>query len=171
MKTLSSALLSELALTVTRPGYLVQINYSTTLYLSTMGDISWDGHTWAGADIQIAGIGQDGSANANGALRLGNTDNAYSSIVLNEGASDIAVQIWVCYAGATASGDPVKVFEGVTDGSDISHSKVSLKLLAQANGTLYSPRTFINKTSGFNFLQPVGTKIYFGGETFILQRD
>lgn len=149
----------------------MQLNYSIPIYLSTIGEISWDGNTWAAADVRVAGIGQDGSANANGVLRLGNTDNAYSSIILNEGASDIGVRIWVCYAGATASGDPVEVFNGVTDGSDISASKVNLKLLAQSNGTLYSPRTFINKASGFNFLQPVGTKIYFGGETFILERE
>lgn len=170
MKTLSSALQTQLGLTVTSPGYLVQLGYSSILRLSTMGDISWNSYTWSAADVRVSGIGQDGSAANSGNLQLGNTNDAYGALVLNEGASDIAVSIWACYAGATATGDPVLVFSGVTNGAGIDSSKVTIPLLAQSNATLYSPRTFCNKASGFNFLQPAGTKIFFNGETFILER-
>ena len=169
MKTLSTALLTELGLSVTRPGYLVQLGYSSTLHLSTMGDISWAGNTWSGADVKLAGIGQDGSGANTGTLTLGNTDNGFGALILNEGASDIAVTVYACYAGATASGDPVQVFAGVTNGASIDE-QVVLALVAQASSTLYSPRVFVNKAAGFNFLQPAGSKIFANGETFVLER-
>ena len=168
MQTLTPALLAELGLTVTRPGYLIELGYSTTLRLSTMGAVSWGGNVWAAADVRVSGVGQNGSASNSASLQLGNTDDGFGALILNEGASEIAAKIWVCYAGAT--GDPVQVFDGVTDGAEIDSNKVTLALMAQGNATLYSPRTFINKASGFNYLQPAGTKIYFGGETFILER-
>ena len=169
MKTLTAALLTELGLSVTRPGYLVQLGYSTTLRLSTMGTISWAGQTWAAADLKVSGIGQDGSGAGGGSLMLGNTDGAYGALVLNEGASDIAATVWACYAGAAASGDPVQVFAGVIDGAEIAADKVTLTLAPQRNGTLHSPRVFISKPT-FNFLQPAGTKVIVGAETFVLER-
>lgn len=170
MRILSDPLLNELSLTVTRPGYLIRLGFSTDLYLSTMGDISWDGHSWTGTDVKVSGLGQDGKGSNQGTLELGNTDNAFGALVLNEGTSDVPVQIWACYAGATAAGDPAQVFDGVADGAEVGTSKVSLTLVEQGNKTLYSPRLFINKASGFNFLQPVGTKISVNGEVFILER-
>jgi len=170
MKILSTALMTELKLTVTRPGYLVQLDFSTILYLSTLGDISWDSKSWTGMDVKVSGIGQDGSGGTSGTLTLGNTDNAYGALILNEGASDIPIKIYAIYANATSTGDPVEVFSGVVDGATIDSSMVTLTLSSQGNSTLYSPRVFINKASGFNFLQPVGTKILVGSETFILER-
>lgn len=173
MKTLTSALASELGLTVTRPGFFVQIGYSAVLNLSTMGDISWSGQLWSAADVLVSGLGQDGGGSVAGQITLGNADGAYGALVLNEGASDIPVSVWAVYAGATALKDPVQLFAGVTNGAsiDVSGHTVSLALVGQGSNTLYSPRVFINKASGFNFLQPAGTKIVFGNETFVLERD
>lgn len=167
MKTLSPALLAELALQATRPGYLVEIGYNTVLRLSTLGDISYGGYTWASFDVRVSGIGSDGSASSSARLALGNTDGAFGALVFNEGAADIPVVIYACYAGA--SSDAVQVFSGVTNGADITEKSVTFQLDAQRNKTLYSPRVFISKPT-FNFLQPAGTKIAWGGETFVLDR-
>ena len=170
MRTLSTAMAVELGLTVTRPGYLVRLGYSTTLYLSTLGDVSWDGQAWIAKDMKVSSVSQSGAGSNTGALEVGNTDDAFGALVLNEGASEIPVTVWAVYAGATATDDPVMVFNGVTDGADISTSRVSFSLVPQRNDTLYSPRVFINKAAGFNFLQPAGTRIAFGNETFVLER-
>jgi hypothetical protein len=169
MKTLTAELLAELGASVTRPGYLVQLGYSATLYLSTMGDISHADQAWSGADVKLSGLSTNGAGSNKATLALGNTDGAYGALVLNEGASDIEAIVWACYAGATATGDVVQVFAGVVDGADISAQTVTLQLAAQRNKTLYCPRVFIAKPT-FNFLQPAGTKIVFGGETFVLER-
>ena len=172
MPTLSGPTLAALGLTVTRPGFLIQIEFSTILRLSTMGDVTWNSLLWTAADIRVSGLGQDGSATTTGQLTLGNADQAYGALVLNEGASDIRVSVWALYAGATATGDPVQRFTGVINGAtiDVDNHVVTLPLVSQGVNTLHSPRVFINKASGFNFLQPAGTKIPFGNETFVLER-
>lgn len=167
MKTLTSALLAEVGASVTRPGYLIQLGYSSTLYLSTMGDVSYAGNAWSGVDVKVSGVSADGSGGNKASLTLGNTDGGYGALVLNEGASDIPVLILACYAGAP--GDSVLVFEGTTDGAEIDAEKVTMTLAAQKNNTLYCPRVFISKPT-FNFLQPVGTQIVWGFETFVLER-
>lgn len=169
MKALTPALLAELGASVTRPGYLVQLGYSSPLYLSTLGDISYAGQAWSDASVKLSGISADGAAANKASLTLGNTDGAYGALVLNEGACDIEVVVWACYAGATALGDIVQVFAGATDGADIDADKVTLQLVAQKNRTLYCPRVFISKPT-FNFLQPAGTKIVAGNETYTLER-
>jgi hypothetical protein len=168
MRTLSSALITELGLTLTRPGYLIQLGYSTPLRISTLGDITWNGFAWSSYDARISGLSSDGKGANSAQLMVGNTDKAIGAVVLTEGASDIAVAIWAIYAGATATADAVQVFSGVVDGADISADKVNLILMAQANRTLHSPRVFINKAAGFNYLLPAGTRINFGVDNWTL---
>lgn len=170
MKTLSAALIAELGLTVTRPGYLIEVGYSAVLRLSTLGDLSWNAQIWSGFDARVSGLAQDGKGGGAGMLSLGNTDGAIGALALNEGASDIMVGIWAVYAGATATGDPVQVFAGVLDGCAIAPDKVTFTLAAQGNLTLESPRYFISQLNGFNWLKPAGSVIPIGGELFPLPR-
>lgn len=171
MKTLTSALLTELGLASTRPGYLISLGYSTTLRLSTIGNITWNSLDWIGegVSVRVSNVLQNGQGANTCMLELGNTDLVYGALVLLEGAADIPVTIYAVYAGASAVADVVQVFSGVTDGANISDTKVSLTLVSQNNSTLYSPRVFINKPK-FNFLQPPNTKVVFGSETFILEK-
>lgn len=168
MRTLSAALITELGLTVTRPGYLIEIQYSTVLRLSTLGDISWNSYSWAGADAVVSNLSQDGKGFAAAALAVGNTDLVMGALVLNNGANDVPVNIWAVYAGATALADPVQVFSGVTNGASIAADKVQFQLVAQGRQTLESPRVFISQLSGFSFLKPAGSTVPVGGETFTL---
>ena len=168
MKTLTTALLAELALSVTRPGYLVELGYSTTLRLSTMGSISWGGYTWGGYDVAVSRISRDGTGAGAANLSVGNTDGTLGAIVLGQGAADIPCSIWAVYAGATASGDVVQVFSGVTDGAEITAQRVTFALAAQGNATLYAPRVFVNQINGFNWVKPAGTVFSIGIEKFVM---
>lgn len=170
MKTLSSALISQLGLTITQPGYLIELGYSAVLRLSTLGDISWGAQVWSAFDARVSGLAQDGKGASSGTLTLGNADGALGALALNDGASDIAANIWAVYAGATASADPVQVFAGVIDGCSIDADKVSFTLCAQGNRTLESPRFFISQINGFNWLKPAGSIIPAWGEIFHLRR-
>lgn len=168
MKTLTSALLAELALSVTRPGYLVELGYSTPLRLSTLGDITWNSENWLGYNVTVQRISRNGTGLGAASLTVGNTDGALAAIVLNQGAADIACRIWAVYAGATATGDAVQVFGGVTDGCEISADKVAFTLAAQGNTTLYAPRMFINQLNGFNWVKPAGTVFSVGIEKWTM---
>lgn len=166
MRTLSAPLLAELGLTVTRPGYLVQIDFSTPLYLSTLGDISWNGHTWTGADLKVSGLATSESGRQAGRLTLGNAWADYGALVLNEGVADRAIAIYAVWAGQI---EPLLEFSGVGDAAEVG-DRVSISLAAQGSRSLYSPRRFINSSTGFNTLLPAGTKVTIGTQTFTLER-
>lgn len=168
MLTLSSALIAELGLIVTRPGYLVQVGYSVPMYLSTLGNITWNAHAWTGSDVKVSGLSQDGKGASGATLQIGNTDGAIGVVVLSDGAADIPVSIWAVYAGATASGDPVQRFGGVTNGATIDADKVTFTLTSTANTTLNAPRFFIGQINGFNQLKTAGTVINWGAEAYTL---
>ena len=187
MKTISSATTTALAQPITAPGYLIRLDFpaitamslsASTQYYSTLSDISWDDtpggggtvHTWTGTDASVSGLSQDGGGSANAQLTLGNTDYAIGAAVLLRGAADIPVNLWAVYSTTPAQPDPVQVFSGVTDGADIALDKVTFTLVAQNNNTMQAPRVFIKKDSGFNFLQPEGTKVVWGNEIFELKR-
>jgi len=179
MKTITFATTSKLAAGATQPGYLIRISWpavtspvlpAVTERFSTLTTMSWNGSSWGAADITVSGISQDGAGSGTATLHIGNTDLAMSAMVLARGASDIPVDIWTVYSTTPALADPVQVFSGVTNGADISADQVILRMTSQNNNTLYSPRVFINKSSGFNFLQPAGTKIAWGTEIFELER-
>ena len=166
MRSLSSELLTELGLTVTRPGYLVFIDFSSPLYLSTMGDITYDGHTWVGADIRVQGLGKDERGESRGSLSIGNALLDYGALVLNEGVADREVKVYAVWAGVV---EPVEEFSGVGDGCEVG-DRVTLTLASQGTRALYSPRRFINQSTGFNTLLPTGAKVTIGQQTYILER-
>jgi hypothetical protein len=166
MLTLDAALIAELGLTVTRPGYLVEMAFSTPLYLSSIGDVSWDGKTWVAADVRVNGLSRDERGGGAGQIVLGNALLDYGALVLNEGVADRAIRVWAVWAGVI---DPVAEFNGVGDAADIGE-KVTISLAAQGTRALYSPRRFINSSTGFNTLLPRGTKLAIGNTTYILER-
>ena len=166
MRSLSPELLAELGLTITRPGYLVAIDFSTPLYLSTLGDITWNGHTWIAADIKVQGLAKDERGDARGTLTLGNMLLDYGALVLNEGVADRAITLYSVWSGVT---EPIEEFNGVGDACDIGE-RVSISLAGQGSRALYSPRRFINQSTGFSTLLPTGAKISIGAQTYILER-
>lgn len=171
MRTLSANTQSEVSQPVTQPGYLVEIFFSVANRLSTRGDITWNGYTWVSSDVRITGLSWDGSADQKGTLQLGNTDNAFGSLVLNEGVADRAINIYQFYGAAPAAGDPVFVFSGVGDAAEIYPDKVSITLTSAASKTLASPRNFITKANGFNHLPAAGVHIPWNGEMYRLERN
>lgn len=166
MRTLSASLLAELNLSVTRPGYFVQIDFSTPLRLSTMGDITWGGYTWYGSPVKVSNIQKDENGSQSGTLVLGNLSLDYGAIVLNEGVADRAITIYAVWAGVV---EPIMEFYGVGDSAEVGDDVV-ISLVSQGTKTLYSPRRFINAASGFMTLLPRGTKIRIGQETITLDR-
>jgi hypothetical protein len=171
MRTLTTATATATESTVTTPAYLVEISFSAVIRLSTRGDQSWGGYTWTGGRLgKVSGLSWDGKGAQTGSIDIINTDLAYSSLVLNDGVADRPVKIWKFYGDNPGALDPVAVFDGVADEADIGPDAVRITLVGQNNKTLYAPRRFIGPGIGFNQLRPAGTKITWGGQTYILER-
>lgn len=148
---------------ITSPAYLVKIDFSTVLRLSSRADQSWDGYTWTGGRLGKVQISVAG-----GQIELINSDLLAGALVLNEGVTDRAVSIWAFDGDNPAT--PTAVFVGVGDKLEIAADRVRITLTAASRRTQYSPRRFINAASGFNHLIPAGSKILWGGQTFVLER-
>jgi len=173
-RTLVGTTNSGVAAAVTEPGYLVQIDFSAPVRLSSRGDVSWSSNAWVAWDIRIGGLLSDGSVSAqNGSLQLGNTDYTIGALVLAEGVAGRAVNIWKFYGATPATGDPVLIFSGVADDATIEPDggTVNIGLQQQGGMTLYCPRTYITRAAGFSFLPARGTLIQWNGETFKLEAE
>lgn len=171
-RALTSPTTAAVGADVTQPGYLVQIDFASPLRLSGRGAITWAGQSWAAWDVRIDGIGIDGAASAqNGSVTLGNADYTTGALVLGEGVSGRAVNIWKFYGEAPALGDPVLVFSGVGDDAIISPDGGVVRIGLQQSGgvTLFCPRTYITRESGRAFLPATGSIIQWNGETFRLE--
>lgn len=173
-RTLTSALSTAIALPVTEPAYFVEIVFSTPVRLSTRGTITWSGQSWTSWDVRLAGLGQDGSSSTQtGGLTIGNTDLSISTLVLSEGVADRQVNIWKFYGDTPAISDPVAIFSGVGDEAviDADSGVVRITLRQQSGVTLYTPRLFCTKESGFSLLPAEGTVISWGNETIRLTSE
>lgn len=169
MRTLTGALITELGLEGTRPGYLVSIAFGTPLYLSTIGDVTWGGHNWLASDTKVSGLVRDVSANLEAGLSLGNSDGVIGALVRAEKITDRAIVINTVYAGATAAGDVVEEFNGVGNGAKVGN-RVEVSCISSPSMAASAPRRRISPATGFNILMPAGTTLTMGGETYELER-
>lgn len=190
MRDLSAAFLAEAGATVKRPLWLVQIDFDPVVRLCSWGDITYDGQVWAGADLRVDGIDSGASGEQAGALTLGNASLEWSALILGEGIADRPVRIWQSYLGAiTGAGDLVAitargglligyldaatagvvlpVFSGAGDDAEIGRDKVRLTLSSGSSRWLRSPREY---GGDFTIVQPVGFRIPFNNEVFVLER-
>lgn len=172
-KVVSANVSTEVARTVTRPGYLVEIAFSTPFRISTRGDINWNGAvfiTW-GAEVDIE-VDASRSALA-GTLRLHNTENALGTLILLEGIADRPIRIWSFYGETPGLFDAVPQLFGVGDGASIDPGKgtVTISVMQAGGTTLYSPRSYITREGGFNFVPAAGSLYSWGGEQFRLERE
>lgn len=166
MRTLSAALLAEVGATVRRPGYLIQIGFSSPLRLSTLGDVSFDGHVWAQANVKVRGMSETERADQGGSLTLANTWGDYGALVLAEGVSGRDVLIYVCYAGAP--GAALLKFSGAGgEASSADNGDITITLTSSGSRP---QRRRINAASGFRHLIPAGTRLTIGGTAYILER-
>lgn len=171
-RTLSVARQAASAARVTRPGILVEIYWSVVGRYSSIGDVLWAGNSYVAADVMVSNLKWDAKGEQSGRLTLGNADLAAGALLLNEDVADRRIVIYDVDAAALADDDPVCVFDGVGDAASLdpeSH-KLIIELASGGTQTTFLPRRFISPATGFNHLQPAGTRIAFGNEVYTLER-
>lgn len=168
-RTLSSRNQTEVAKTGTIPIYLFELGFDVPLRLCTYDDVSWNGYTWARAPIALAKLQGTEGGGQTGEIRLGNLDNVYSALILNEGARGRTCKIWQLYGEPTyAVGDGVPLFDGYMDEVPDIDDEVRITIASEAVGTRRTPQITLHPWFGDD-LTPPGTVIVWGGDTYILE--
>lgn len=174
MRTLTAAADAAASAEITRPGYFVEIEFSTAVRLYTRSNagaaITWNGHTWTPAHCEVTGLANDGTPNQSGQLRITDSGDEYVALVLAEGTENRAIRVWSFFGTAPANADPVLEFDGVIDGHDYDSSSYELTLGMRQGEVRYAPATLINSASGFSVLPPNGKQIPWGGQVYALSR-
>ncbi len=169
-RTVSVASAAAMAAQQTLPGYFVSIGWAPPVYLTTRGDTTWNSIAWEGAALTVSGLEWLTGAEQRGSLVLGNTDGRFARRALEEGAADIAIRIWVFDAAATATDDPVAVFDGSGDVCDVTERSVTISLTSRRSRSLFSPRTYITRDNGFSIVPPTGKTIVWANEKYVFKR-
>lgn len=171
MRSLTSALQAAIGGPVQRPAWLVEITMTAvTLRLSSFGTLTWDGFTWTADDVDVSDL-KVGALEVSGRLVLGNIDDTYGAVFLNESPSDRPVRIWGYDAGATATGDPVLLVpDAVGGGAQFGTPEVSIGLRDRTE-FLVGPRAIVSRAHGFNTLLPAGRTLVINGVSFKLERS
>lgn len=169
LRTLSSALLAEFGLTRRRPGYLIEIGWTSgTTRSATFADLSALGYTWSHHAVQVTGWSEDGTGKATCGLVFDNGDLEWSTLALGDSVSGVPVLIWVVYAGAAADADIVPWFAGELDGASIQSGgrELTLNLVRPGDSVLFVPREVLGPSIGVNYLCKVGQKINIAGQVY-----
>jgi hypothetical protein len=170
-RTLSTPTTNALAGQLTRPGYLAYIGWATPVRLSSRGDLTWNGNLFIGFGVVTDGIEWRGTAEQGGTLRLDNSSGSYSVMALGEGVADVPIKLWAYDAAATATGDPVAIFDGVGDSCDIMPDAITIRVTSKRSRSLYAPRSYITQDNGFSIVPPEGKTIQWGGQRYTFTRQ
>ena len=168
MKTLSSPMYTAYAGAVQRPGYLVSIGFSPVQRYSSQGTVVWNGNTWTAADIKVEGLAV-AALQVQGAVIIGNMDDAIGALILAQGVQDRAISIWGFDAAATGSADVQWLCDAVGASATLGTREARISLRHRAE-YVSSPRTYVEPSAGFNIVQPAGAALRINGITYILER-
>lgn len=170
LRTLSTSLSTKVSQTVTLPGYLVALEFeSQTVRLSSRGDVTWGGYTWLSYSLEVLGLASDGAGDVSGTLRIGNTDNTLSALILGEGIAGRPVTIYAFYGDAPASDEVEEVFAGQGDEAGVNLASAEIKLISDSIARVLLPRGRITPATGFNHLTPPKTVLTWNGEKITLE--
>lgn len=174
-RTLTSGQAAEVAKTVTKPGYLIEIGYSVPARYSTRATQQWRGVTWLAADVRLQGIAVDGRAQSGPiTIQIGNADRAIATMIMVESAADKRIRVWSLYGDAApADTDPIEIFNGFGDAGVMSGDGryAAIRAYRSSGARRTMPRDRMTPENGFTNLTPAGTVIEWDGERFTLEAE
>lgn len=155
MRTITSALQTELDRDVTTPSYLVKLELpGSTIHFSTGQETVLDGVTY---DPSLGAVQRVNSAEAT--ILLINTALDISNAALSTSFIDSPVEIRISYTPTAIAADSPILFKGFIDNpNSISFDYVKMNCYAAPRMMSWSPRAFAAPPV-FNFLIPGGTII------------
>jgi hypothetical protein len=152
---------ADLAQPITKPGQLIEIDFSPPRYFSTRGVQGYGGKTWVtGAWVF-----------ATDRLTLPGGDPAMTQLVLSQGVVGRRVRVWTFIGDYADDTNTELTYDGVIDGASDLIDPVTLMLFDRSISVMYSPRQRIRADTGFSVLPQKGLKITWKGIKFVFKDD
>jgi hypothetical protein len=173
-RTTTTAFNTAIAQTVTSVGYLVEIDFGGSpteiLRWCDLGNQTYAGYTWTDMDMAVQGFQavMEGLGVGGMTLDVQNLDSAIVQRVLNNVSFDTSVRVWQIAREVGSPSDAPQLADMVSDGTEIGLDRVRIKLIPRASRYSYAPRKRCDASSGFNNATPIGTKISWGGEVYVI---
>ena len=144
---------TEIVAEIVREHFLVRIGFSTSLYLSSRGDITFDSQAYTGANMELELI----VGGRGGTLSFYDENFAVIGSLISEGAAGIPVDVWALYGDAPfAAADDDLIFSGELDDWGMNDAGISIRLTEPEE--IFVPNITINQANGFNHLPIPGTR-------------
>jgi hypothetical protein len=160
-RTLSATISSAISSQATRPIYLIEMGFSTTVRAATWDqDITWGGYSWVASGITLSNL----SANGTRMEFPTGTSDPWLALALNEGTRNTTVSIYEHHYDATASPqtDAVLVFTGIMDEVTLS-DRMSVSVIESSASKAFPAQSVDLPT--FSYLMTPGDQIVWGNQT------
>lgn len=170
-RTISTALQAEFNKTVTRVGYLVQVNVSPVLRWCNVGSVSWSGFTWNAYEFELRGAGSSTDRVVQPSLKVQNLDSAAAAVIADANMSTLTLDVWQAAPSALGASDPVRIGKYFVGSVEIGLDSLDMRLIPEAMVDAYSPRRRIDAANGLAYALPEGTQIAWGNEVYFVGFD
>lgn len=167
-RTISVSTTAKLDATAYAPGFLVQLDLSSTLRFSTRGEISNNGNIYIPAALDVRELQDDSSS---GSLVFQDPTLAIQTLVRTESLIGKRVRVARFYEGATATSDPIWYFDGYIASAREEAPPTMVIAISRAAALLsLSPARRVGRATGFNVMTPEGAIVRFRNSEFRLER-
>lgn len=167
-RTISTALQAELDKTVTRIGYLLELNTSPVLRWCNLGEVTWDSVVWVPYDFELSGVGSADDGPSRASLKVQNLDSAAAAALLDADMAALVLDVWQVAPAATGASDVIRLGRYLVDDLEISTDKLELRLLPEGSVDAFSPRKRIDPSNGFNYALAPGVTIAWESEIYVV---
>jgi len=150
-----------------RPSYLILIGGNDglpQLNYTTGANFDFQSVTFTSIDANVSRLAWDRTANQNVSIQFSDPDDTIRAYFLNRAATDkISIQIWAGFedVGGFDGADLYKVFDGFADGQEFRQGLTVVNGIAQ-DPREFTPRHFVSKDEGFNWITKSGTYVING---------
>lgn len=165
----SPSLNTDLTASITSPGYLLYIGFTTPLRLSSRGNLTFQGNSFIEWGFDVRGLTPSIESSGNGSITFHDPDESILAYIVSEGIEEKLIRLWV-YSGDVAEFsaldlyNPIELYNGYAAEAQAQDGVVNISLRSVTKQSMYTPRVRMTRETGFTRLPVDGKEYEFGGE-------
>lgn len=147
---------------VTSPGYLIEIEFSTTLRFSTRGTITIGATTWTQRSFQVSGFPTP-------TITFIDSDNVIAAFLYNDKVRGRAIRIWKFDGEAPTATEYSQIQELHGDDFSINKRATIIRTVLKGADSVKEPDTRIVRNAVRQEIIEPGTKFFWGAELYTVE--